>query len=371
MTSIAVLLLIRAQTGSFGVAGLAVGAYSIFAAAASPVQGMLVDRLGQRKVLLPCAVGQGAALMLLVLAATLGSSEWLLLLLAALAGALLPPVSACTRALWGQIDEPIRQAAFALDAISQEMIWILGPLVVGLSVALGSPKLAVILAASITVIGSIVFAASPDSRAWRGPDVARSRLGALESGALRVVLGLILLTGVSWGALAVGLPALAVHLGSRTEAGVFVALFSAGSLIGGLTFASRDLGLSFDAHYRLFAALPAVAALPLFFANSLGSAAIFSLLAGLPWAPLMARHFMLVGMTAPHGAITEAFTWSTSALLCGIAGGSALTGPLIDRGGAQMAVAVVCGSGLVAGVLALSFHRPVVATVAPAPAGDR
>jgi MFS family permease len=339
--------------------------YSVFTAGASPVQGALVDRLGQRKVLLPCAFGQGAALVFLVISASVDASVALLLPLAALAGALLPPVSACSRALWGQLDASIRQAAFALDAISQETIWIFGPLVVGLAVAATSPAVAVLLAASITVIGAVVFVASPDSRAWRAPDVTRSRFGALTSRPLRIVLGFVFFTGVSWGALAVGLPAFAVHLGSRGEAGVLVALFSAGSLIGGLALGARDLGLAVDAHYRLLLALPAVAALPLFLAHSFVSAAIFSTVAGLPWAPLMARHYLLVGMTAPAGAITEAFTWSTSALMSGIAGGSALTGPLIDRSGAHISVVVVCVCGLLAGGLALSVRRRLVPVVAP------
>jgi MFS family permease len=52
MTSVAILLLVRLQTGSFATAGIAVGAFTLANAATSPAQGILVDRLGGRPVLM-------------------------------------------------------------------------------------------------------------------------------------------------------------------------------------------------------------------------------------------------------------------------------------------------------------------------------
>ena len=72
MLSLAILLLIRGRTGSFAVAGVAVGAFALANAAVAPIQGALVDRLGQPRVLGVCAVGQSALLVLLVAAAQAG-----------------------------------------------------------------------------------------------------------------------------------------------------------------------------------------------------------------------------------------------------------------------------------------------------------
>ena len=83
MFSLAVLLLVRQQTGSFLDAGLAVGVFTLTGAALSPLQGTLVDRLGQTRVLLPCAIAQAILLVVFMdvvragasLGVTLGSAE--------------------------------------------------------------------------------------------------------------------------------------------------------------------------------------------------------------------------------------------------------------------------------------------------------
>jgi MFS family permease len=356
MVSIGVLLLVRDSTGSFGLAGLAVGSYGLLSAASSPVQGALVDRLGQRLVLVPFAVGQATALALLVLLAELHARAALIVTMAALAGVLMPPVSACSRALWNELEPSIREAAFVLDAVSQEAIWIFGPLLVGFAVAIASPAASVLLTALVTVVGALVFTAGSESRAWRAPDVARSRSGALGSSGLRILLGLILLSGFMWGGLIVALPALAVDLGSSSDAGMLVALLSLGSLAGGFAFGALNPGSRVDVRYRLLIGVPAITAAPLFLAHSLAIAAILSFIAGLPWAAIIACQNLLVGTTAPAGAMTEAFTWSTGALMAGVSLGSSAAGWLVDRGGAHTPLAAVCGAGLIAAVLALSVR---------------
>ncbi len=51
--SLAIVLLVRAETGSFAQAGAASAAWAIGAGLLAPVQGRLVDRFGQPAVLIP------------------------------------------------------------------------------------------------------------------------------------------------------------------------------------------------------------------------------------------------------------------------------------------------------------------------------
>ena len=74
MFSLAVLLLVRQQTGSFLDAGLAVGVFTLTGAALSPLQGTLVDRLGQTRVLLPCAIAQAILLVMFMDVVRAGAS---------------------------------------------------------------------------------------------------------------------------------------------------------------------------------------------------------------------------------------------------------------------------------------------------------
>jgi hypothetical protein len=134
------------------------------------VQGATVDRLGQSLVLVPAAIVQGALLTAFVFVVRGGAPVVAIIAVAALAGAVLPPISACVRALWSEVasDAQTLEAAYALDAITQEIIYTLGPLLVGAVAVLLSPAASVLLCATITVAGAVFFATSTLSRRWQG-----------------------------------------------------------------------------------------------------------------------------------------------------------------------------------------------------------
>ena len=187
------------------------------------------------------------------------------------------------------------ESFYALDAVTQEAIWILGPLIVAASVALASPEVAVLLCAAISATGTLVFCANPASRAWRPDGVARQRGGALASGGLRVLLCSIVLTGCAWGCLSVGIPALAVHLGSAQDAGILLTLTSVGSLAGGLAYGGRAWAAPLERRYAALLAGIAVSALPLVLVDDLRLAAPLAAVLGLAWAPTMSCQYALSG----------------------------------------------------------------------------
>jgi MFS family permease len=350
MFSLAILLFVRGETHSFLTAGLAVGAFTLAGALCSPLLGTLVDRVGQPRVLLPAAAGQGLLLVLFVVLVRAGAPAFAIVALAAPAGALLPPISGCIRALWPVVapDAESLESIYALDAITQEVIYSSGPLLVGATAVLASPTAAVLLCAAVAVGGTLYFASSPLSRDWRGEDVQRSRGGALASSGLRTLLLSAVFGGMVVGAAEVGLPALAVHLGSRGTAGVLLALFSLGSMAGGLLYAARSWGASMGRRYMLILLAVELSMAPLLGVDSLVAALLFSAVAGLGVAPMLSCQFSLVGSLAPAGTTTEAFTWHRAATVGGIAGGSALGGALIDAIGTSGPFALGCTGAAVA-----------------------
>ena len=355
MFSLAILLYVRERTGSFLVAGLAVGAFTLAGALVSPVQGAAVDRLGQPRVLLPAAIVQGTLLVALVLILGMGAPPVAIVPLAALAGAVLPPISGCIRALWPEVapDAETLEAAYALDAITQEVIYTLGPLLVGTVAILISPAASVLLCASITVGGTAFFASSRLSRGWEGASQERSRGGALASSGLRILLVSAAFGGMVVGAAEVGLPALAVRMGSRGSAGVLLALFSVGSMLGGLAYAARSWRLSIGSRYAVIMLGVELAMAPLLLVHSLPAALLFGAIAGLGVAPMLSCQFSLVGTLAPAGTTTEAFTWHRAATVGGIAAGSALGGALVDAAGVSAAFALGCTGAALAAVVAV------------------
>ena len=91
MTPLAILLLVQAKTGSFALAGVTVGVASVFGGGFAPVQGALIDRFAQTRVLVPAAIAYGTLLAALVTSVESGAPTAIVVCVAALAGAFLPP----------------------------------------------------------------------------------------------------------------------------------------------------------------------------------------------------------------------------------------------------------------------------------------
>jgi MFS family permease len=356
MSTLAILLLVRGATHSYAAAGVAVGGFALASAACAPLQGRLVDRFGRTRVLAPAALLQAAALTALVLAAAAGAGGAALVALAAVSGALLPPIAPTVRALLREIlDDPaVRESAYALESVIQEAIWITGPLLVALVIAFSSPSGAVLLSALVCVAGTILFLSSPLTRGSGRRASPHERTAALAIPELRTLLGPIGLTGVALGSIEVGLPGLALHAGSTPASGVLLALWSVGSMAGGLWYGSRTWRVSLGARYRTLLLLAVACTAPLIVARTIPEGMLCSLLAGLTIAPVFSCQYALIGRAVTTGNETEAFTWVAAALIAGLAAGSALGGALIATTGFSAPFAVAC---LASGLAALSSLR--------------
>jgi len=194
-----------------------------------------------------------------------------------------------------------------------------------------------------------------------------------------MLLYTVVLAGVVIGAVEVGLPALAVGQGARWSSGPLLALFSLGSMTGGLIYSARSWALAIGRRYSAILMAMAVAVAPLIAVHALAPVFALSVLAGLCLAPMISCQFSLVGALAPEGTVTEAFTWHRAATVAGMAGGSALGGSLVDTHSATAAFALGCVSVAAAGALAMLGRRRIeparalaeTAVAPPTPAAEQ
>ena len=366
MAPLAVLLLVRGATHSYAAAGLAVGAAAFATAGCAPLLGRLVDRFGRRRVLAPVAVTQAVMYGLLVAAAASHAGAPALIGLAALAGALLPPIAPVARVLLREVfdDAAVRETAYSLDAVTQEVIWISGPLAVALLIAIASPEVAVALLGAVCLTGTTLFLRSRLVRFSRAaPTAPTERTTALASRELRALLAPVALTGTGLGAIEVGLPALALHAGSRPASGLLLALWSLGSLAGGLWYGSRTWRSPLTRRYRMLLGLAVISTLPLIGARSISAAVMCSLLAGVTIAPVFTCQYALVGRSVSAGSETEAFTWVSAALIGGLAAGSAIGGAVIAPAGVSAPFVISCLATMLAALLAVGFRAPAAQTI--------
>jgi MFS family permease len=361
MAGLAIVLLVREAGASYAVAGLVAGAYSIALALTSPLLGRLVDRVGQTRVLVGSA-GASALSFGALAAAGRSASPAVLAVLAGLAGASIPPVAACMRALWSELlgHGGQLQAAFAVESTVQELIFVIGPPLVALLAAVFSPAAAVLGTGALLLIGVGVFAATPASRAWRGQRRAADWAGPLRSRGIRAVLASIVLLAGAFGIVEVTVVADAEQLGSRTLAGPLLALWAGGSMIGGLAFGSRasDRGPEQRMIGLLFLVVAGIALLAV--AGGLVQLGAGMVLAGLGIAPAIACLYLLVDRLAPAGTVTEAFTWVTTAFATGFAIGNALGGTLVQQVGIDDAFLIAAG-GVAAAALLARLRRHALA----------
>jgi hypothetical protein len=271
---------------------------------------------------------------MLVAAVSRADSTWAVLLCAGAAGAAFPPITVCMRTYFRQRlrSDELLTAAYSLESVLIELIFIVGPLLVAAFVALASAAAAVLFAAACGLVGTLLFLRAPPLLAWRIETRMRSTLlGPLARTGFLPLVVVILCYSMAFGLLEVGLTAYATEAGNVALAGVLLGLMSAGSAVGGLAYGSRSWHLPLARQFALMLALMGAGLAVLAFPWTPLPFALWSVFAGVVMAPALIIQSMLVAKTAPPDQMTEAFTWSASALLSGVGAGVALGGALLER----------------------------------------
>ncbi|SFK91706.1 Predicted arabinose efflux permease, MFS family [Geodermatophilus ruber] len=361
MVPLALLLMVQQQTASYAVAGLAAATYGIAMAAMAPVLGRLADRRSPRPVLLAQAAAYPLLLALLVAVVLGGAPTPALVAASAVAGAGTPLVSGTVRALWSRVDPRVRTTAFALDATATELVFVAGPTVVAALAVLAAPAWAVGVAGVLATAGALGIATSAAMRSWVPvalPERRSPLATVLAPGMPRVLLsGAALMVG--FGALEVAIPAFADAAGSPGMSGVLLALWSLGSVAGGLWFGARVVSASLPRQYRWLLLGVTIGLAPLTAAESPWVLGALLFLGGTAIAPTLTVQSSLVGTIAPRHATTEAFTWLSTMATGASAIGAALGGALIES------------SAGVSGSLLLALAGAALAVVATLVPGRR
>jgi predicted MFS family arabinose efflux permease len=340
----AIVVLVRSATGSYSTAGVTAGAFGIGTAISAPITGRALDRLGQRRVLPVLAAGFAGALVALALACGhLAADE--LGALAFAAGLVRPPIEAALRAMWPRL-VPAAQvdAAYALDSTGQELIWIGGPLLLGLLLATGRPQLPLMACAVVTVAGTIGYSTGlpvPGNR-----NAANAAPSPLRRTGLRILLVSAACYGVAAGILNLALVAFAGAHGGVAWAGVLVAIWGLGSLAGGLLYGSRDWGGSAERRAMACLALFGATLMLLAAAHGLLVLALLMIPLGMPLSPWLGALSASVQRAVPAASSTEAFAWTFAVITVAMAAGSAISGVIIQGAGTETAFLAAGGLAL-------------------------
>ncbi|MFD9391307.1 MFS transporter [Streptomyces sp. NPDC060000] len=355
--AIAIVLFVRAQGGTYSLAGALAAVYGVANAVGQPLLGRLVDAHGQPRVQLPAALASALAMAAF---AFVGTDPLPLAYVAvSAAGLFTPPLEGGLRALWPAVlrREDQVHTAYAMDAVAQEVMFTVGPLLVTLCVSVWSEQGALLVLNVVGVLGALSVVVSPPSRAWRSAPREAHWLGALRSPGLLALLGAFLFVGVALGSITVASVPYADDHGGDAVYGWLMAALGLGALAGGLAYGARRWAGTPERRLRGLVMLLAVCYLPLMLMPGAVAMVALTALAGVFLAPALACAFVIVDRHAPRGTVTEAFSWLVTTFTVGASVGTGLAGPVVEAGGALWGFAVPAFAGAVSVVVLLATGR--------------
>ena len=352
---LSMVLLMRHEHYDYGQVGAVLATEALSVGVTAVFVGRLVDRIGHARVLITTGTITAVAICLQAAAMASGASVALLIVLGAVQGATVPPISPAMRALWRDLIPDHRlDTAYAFDSVALELAFIVGPLLAAGLATAWTPLAGMIASAAFYCVAAIGFATAPASRAWRPEEsVERTRAGALRSPGIRTLVVAAACAAVAFGALEVALTAFAEEQGSRDSVGPLITVWSIGSLVGGLVYGARTWSSPAPRRFLILSGLLGLGAVPLPFAGSLIAMGAFLFGTGLALAPLGATAYALLATLAPTGTSTEAYSWHIVANVVGSSIGAFLAGLLIDHASVDWALAsasIACGLALLVGL---------------------
>lgn len=239
--TLGLVLSVESWTGSLSLAGSITALFTLGNAIGLTVQGVLIDRLGDRVVLLAAGLISGLALGTVALVggdlrpAPLG-------VLVLIAGLSVPAITAAVRrSLPLLINDPtVRSAGYAALSIAFQLAFAVGPLLVSLAVlATGRASAALLLGAVMIMTAAAIFGFAVPAPRLARPGLTGLRPGLAGLRPLLALYGVAALTGVAMGMTTVAVPAVTQAAGLVAVAGVAFAASAVGDVTGAVVFGSR------------------------------------------------------------------------------------------------------------------------------------
>ena len=377
MDSLAIIFIVVAATDSYALAGALTAVGSIVVGAAEVFWSRQADRRGQAKILLLAVPTRIVSFLIFVVLVSKDAPIWTWFVSLIIAEATAISAGGMVRRRWLHIlkndpdnkDGHLINTAYSWEAIVDEIVFILGP-VVATSFAVNVAPSAGILAGlvflaiglpSLAAMKSTEPPAEPANKDEPHPAVLRNRI--VQS----IVIPCAFLGGF-FGSVGITVVGFAEEKDAAASTGWLLAIWAVGSAVAALINGTIQFKSAHATRFLIYLVVLTFGTLPLLFVDSVLLLAVALFVNGLFIAPLIVNAYGTVENAVPAGQITEALTWVIAGMPLGSAAASALAGIVIDNSGAQMAFWVPLGfmiAAIATTLPYLSTYRPAIGYAQP------
>ncbi len=317
------------KTGSYAIGGAMAASFSISNALIQPVNGRLVDKLGQKRIASVLLTGFISASLFI----TIGNfqSEFIYILLSILLGISVPNIGAYTRRNWKVItkDED-NQKVQAIESSIDELNFLIGPSVFATVSNYINPIVALYIAIASSITGTIgvVFFNSIDIGNVK--EMASKNTSMWFSKNKSILLISLVFLGAC-------LSSISVFVVAKEDIGNLKNLTAFYYLVNGFTALVSALlyGYFFKntknlVNYNFVFLFLAISVSTFYFFETRNLIILSGFLCGLGIGPILLLANSYVSNVTESEKLTEAFSWLASSVGSGIAVGSIVTGYFIE-----------------------------------------
>lgn len=373
MMTVGVLTLAVAARDSVIIGGFTSAMVGLGVACCGPLIGAAADRFGQRPVLLITAIANSIALGALAWIAFANTPVWLMLIGAFLCGATAPQTSPMSRSRLVTIvqnDFPTERVpkmlngTLAYESAADEVVFVFGPVVVGLLATLYGGWVPIAGAAVLTLVFVSAFAVhrtsipakshaeraatlAPVSELWRAPLVV-------------TVIG-IFAVGLFFGSMLTSLTAFMQDRGAPEEAGLLYGVMGIGSAALAIGAAWFPAKFTLRARWIVFATIIMGGTLLLLTVDTVPGVLMSLAVMGLGVGPMLVTLYGFGTERTPEGRSATVMTLLGSGVVVGQSVATALTGTVADLVGTEAALTLPLLSAvimLIAGIVNYRLTPP-------------
>ena len=371
MDSLALIFIVVAVSDSYAIAGALSATASVVIAFATPHWSRVADRIGQSAMLvrvIPVKVFAFCVFTVLVLNET---PVWTWFVAIIITEAFSVNTGGLVRRRWLHVlspdktttaedeqDRHVVNTAYSFEALMDEVVFILGPIIVTACATTIAPAAGIISGIIFLAVGVPLFVMQKDTEPPANPKrEVDPHPAVIRNRRVQAVVFPTTLLGGFFGSIAIVTVAFAEAREQAALSGVLLAIWAAGSAVAAIMNGVIKWRLTSATRFLIFLFALTILSIPMLFVHSITWLAVALFFNGFAIAPLVINAYGVAEGAVPPEQITETLTWVVAGMPMGGALASALSGQIIDRFGADIAYWVPLGFMIAACAAILPYFQ--------------